>query len=230
MNIIITGTSRGIGLHLANHFLAKKWNVIGISRGNNGITHPNYAHLNCDLTSEESINDCLKSIKKIFKKCDALINNAGIASMNHVMFTTYKSAEKIFSTNFISSFVFTREISKIMMKSNFGRIVNISSVAVPLRLEGEAIYASSKAAIEMFTKITAKELAPFNITVNAVGPSPVNTNLISSIPKEKIDKLIGNQAIKKYGKVEDISNVIDFFLDVKSDNISGQVIYLGGIS
>jgi 3-oxoacyl-[acyl-carrier protein] reductase len=230
LNIIITGTSRGIGLYLVNHFLAKNWNVIGISRGDSDIDNSNYTHLNCDLTSEESVNDCLKIIKKKFKKCDALINNAGIASMNHIMFTTYKTAEKVFATNFLSPFIFTREVSKIMMKSNFGRIVNISTVAVPLRLEGEAIYASSKAALEMFTKITAKELAPFNITVNAVGPSPVNTNLISSVPKEKIENLISKQAIKKYGTEKDISNVIDFFMDINSHNISGQIIYLGGIS
>ena len=116
------------------------------------------------------------------------------------------------------------------MKSRQGRIVNFSSVAVPLNLEGEAIYASSKAALESLTRVSARELAEFSITVNAVGPTPVPTDLISLVPRKKIDELLARQAIRREGSVEDVINVINFFISPSSDFITGQVVYLGGVS
>jgi len=115
------------------------------------------------------------------------------------------------------------------MKQKYGKIINYTTVASPLRLEGEAIYSSSKSAIENFTQTISKELASFNITVNAIGPTPIKTDLIKAIPKEKIDELIEKQTIKRLGTFEDIKNVIDFFIDKKSDFITGQIIYLGGV-
>ena len=116
-----------------------------------------------------------------------------------------------------------------MAKNKYGRIVNFSSVAAPLSLEGESIYGSSKAAIESFTKTAAKEVSRFNITVNALAPTPVETDLIKGLPKENISELINQQTIKRIGKFEDISNVIDFFIKKESDFITGQIMYLGGI-
>ena len=116
-----------------------------------------------------------------------------------------------------------------MVINKVGRIVNFGSVATPLRLEGEAIYASSKAAVINLTQIIAKELGSFGITVNGIGPSPIKTDLIRSVPRQKIQSLIEKQAIKRFGELRDISNVIDFYIDRKSDFITGQFIFLGGI-
>ena len=116
-----------------------------------------------------------------------------------------------------------------MMKQKYGRIINFTSVASALRLEGEAVYAASKAAIENFTQTISKEVAAYDITVNAIGPTPVETDLIKTIPKNKIRDLLDKQAIKRFGTFEDIKNVIDFFIDDKSGFITGQIIYLGGI-
>ena len=110
-----------------------------------------------------------------------------------------------------------------MQKSKFGRIINFSTVAVPLNLEGEAIYASSKAAVVSLTKILSKEFSSFGITVNAIGPTPVKTDLIKSVPEPKIRNLINMQSLKRFGEYKDISNVVDFFIAEESDFITGQI-------
>jgi 3-oxoacyl-[acyl-carrier protein] reductase len=229
MTILVTGTSRGIGLEIANYYLTKNFSIIGISRSLGVISHKNYSHYLCDLTDENSLTETIKIIKKNHKQIDVLINNAGIASMNPILFTKYEMVEKIFKTNFFSAFLLTREISKVMMRNNFGRIVNFSTIAVALDLEGESIYASSKAALESFTRISSKELSEYNITVNAIGPSPIATNLIASISSEKINALLDKQSIKRLGTFDDVINVIDFFISKKSSNITGQTIYMGGV-
>lgn len=227
--IIITGTRKGIGKKLSEYYLNNNDIVIGCSRGESTINHKNYRHFKLDICDEKVVVDMIRSIKKEFYKIDILLNNAGIASMNHSITTSFQSVKNIFATNFFGTFLFTREVSKVMIKQKAGRVVNYTTVAKPLRLEGEAIYAASKAAIENFTQTVSKELAPYKITVNAIGPNPIQTDLIKAIPKKKIDELINKQAIKRLGTIEDIINVIDFFCDEKSDFITGQIIYLGGV-
>jgi 3-oxoacyl-[acyl-carrier protein] reductase len=117
-----------------------------------------------------------------------------------------------------------------MMMHKYGRIVNFTTVATALRLEGEAIYAASKAAVITLTQVLAREFAPYNITVNAIGPTPIETDLIRSVPSEKIDALIQRQAIRRLGVFSDVSNVIDFFIQPESSFVTGQVVFLGGIS
>ncbi|WP_419766229.1 MAG: SDR family NAD(P)-dependent oxidoreductase [Arcobacter sp.] len=228
--IVITGTSKGIGQSLANYYLENGEIVIGCSRGETSIKHENYRHFSLEVNDEKAVIKMIRAVKKEFAKIDILLNNAGMASMNHILTTSVSSVEKIFATNFLGTFIFTRQVAKVMMKQKYGRIVNYTTVASALRLEGEAIYAASKAAIENFTQTSAKELSAFNITVNAIGPTPVQTDLIKAVPKEKIDELLAKQAIKRFGHFDDIKNVIDFFISKKSDFITGQIIYLGGVS
>jgi 3-oxoacyl-[acyl-carrier protein] reductase len=227
--ILITGTSKGIGEYLANYYLGKDNIVVGCSRRASNIDNKNYYHFKLDVTDEKEVIKMVRKVYKDLRKIDVLINNAGIALMNHLIFTPLNKAEDIFKTNFLGTFLLTREVVKIMTKKKFGRIVNFSSIAVPLSIEGEAVYASSKAAIETFTKISAREVSEFNITVNAVAPTPIKTDLIRTLPKEKITKLVNQQAIKRLGTFKDVSNVVDFFIKEESDFITGQIVYLGGV-
>ncbi len=168
-------------------------------------------------------------IRKTYGHLNHLINNAGIAAMNHRALTPMQMVDNVFSTNTKGTFLFSREAYKIMKKNKFGRIINFSTVAVPLKLDGEAAYAASKAAIVTLTQIMAKECGNDGVTVNAVGPTPVQTDLIRNVPEAKIQRLLNNQSVKRFGTFEDVSNVIDFYLDKRSSFITGQVIYLGGI-
>jgi len=228
--ILITGTRKGLGYDLAKYFLDNGHTVCGCSRGLSTIEHPNYKHFELDVTDENAVVKMVRSVKREFKRIDILLNNAGIASMNHILTTPYETAKKVMGTNFLGSFLFMREVSKQMMKQKHGRIVNYSTVAVAFNLEGEAIYASSKAAVETLTKTVSNELASLGITVNAVAPTPVETDLIKAVPKDKIQELLNRQAIPRFGTFEDVKNVINFFIDDKSDFITGQVIYLGGVN
>lgn len=228
-NILITGTSGGIGKALAKHYLAMGNKVIGCSRKKSSLSELNYTHRLLDISNEKDVIKFFSFIRKEYSQLDVLINNAGIASMNHSLLTPIKTVEKILKTNIMGTFLFSREAAKIMKKNQTGRIINFSSIATPLKLEGESVYASSKAAINSLTETLSKEFAPFGITVNCIGPTPIKTNLIKSIPKVKIDDLIKRQAIKRFGEFSDISNVTDFFIRPESEFITGQVIYLGGV-
>ncbi|MDX6696315.1 MAG: 3-oxoacyl-[acyl-carrier protein] reductase [Blastocatellia bacterium] len=227
--LLITGTSRGIGEYLASHYIEQGFQVIGCSRRPVDSTSELYQHFCLDITDEQSVRRMFKEITRSHGRLDVLINNAGIASMNHLLLTPTEVARNIFETNFIGTFLFCREAAKLMKRRGFGRIVNFTTVATPLKLEGEAVYAASKAAVTSFTQIIARELSSFGITVNALGPTPIQTDLIKSVPQEKINQLVERQAIKRLGQFSDISNAIDFFIRPESNFITGQTLFLGGV-
>jgi 3-oxoacyl-[acyl-carrier protein] reductase len=227
--IIITGSRKGIGRFLTEYFINNGDCVVGCSRSNTDFSHPNYTHVNCDVSDERSPKIVIKAAEQKYGKIDFLINNAGVASLNHSILTPGNTVKKIFETNFNGTFYFSREVAKKMIKNGGGKIVNFTTVAVPLNLEGEMIYASSKAAIEKMTKIMSKELALNNIQINAIGPTPIETDLIKAVPANKIQELLEKQSIKKLGTYEDVLNVINFFLNPLSNMITGQIIYLGGL-
>src|SRR6185436_9994508 len=177
-----------------------------------------------------AVDRLFKDLKQQFKTRDVLINNAGVASMNAVALTPVETARRVMETNFMAAFNFSREAIRMMRTSPAARIVNISTVAVPLRLEGEAVYAASKSALETFTRIAAREVAPFGITCNAVGPCPIKTKLTAGVPDQKIQAIIDQQAVRRWAVPADVVNVIEFFLRPESSMITGQVVYLGGVS
>jgi 3-oxoacyl-[acyl-carrier protein] reductase len=227
--MVITGTRKGIGRHLAHYYTAKGFQVMGCSRKGVDYQLDNYRHFCLDVTDESRVKEMFTEIRKTYQRMDILINNAGIAAMNHVLLTPLGTVQKVLGTNVTGTFLFCREAAKLMKKNLYGRIVNFTTVAVPLKLAGEAIYAASKAAVISLTQVMARELADFNITVNSVGPTAITTDLIRSVSEEKIQALVEQQAIRRLGEMDDITNVIDFFINPNSNFVTGQVIFLGGV-
>lgn len=228
--MLITGTRKGIGRFLAEYYVRKGYIVEGCSRKKPEWEVQNYFHHIVDIGDENQVKEMFSNIQKRHGRLDVTINNAGIASMNHILLTPADVVSKIMDTNIKGTFLISRESAKLMKKRRYGRIVNLSTVAVPMQLDGEAIYAASKSAVVTLTKVISRELAEFGITCNVVGPAPIETDLIRAVPKDKINRIVHNLAIKRLGRFEDVANVIDFFIKPESEFITGQVIYLGGVS
>ena len=227
--MIVTGARKGIGRFLAEHYLAEGWTVAGCSRDASDLVHPDYRHFQLDVADERSVVAMLRAVGRAFGRLDVLLNKAGMASMNPALPTPRTTVERIFQTNVFGTFLFCREAAKLMGRRKYGRIVNFATVATPLKLEGEAAYAASKAAVVSLTEVLAREVAGLGVTVNAVGPTPVPTDLVGSVPEAKMTALIARQAIPRYGEMRDVLNAVDFFIRPESDFVTGQTLYLGGV-
>lgn len=227
---VVTGSRKGLGRTLVENLLEQGFIVFGCSRRKSDLEHDNYIHFELDVADEPSVRKMVTFVRKTAKHVDVLINNAGIASMNHAILTPLDSAKNVVNTNLIGTFNVTKQFAPLMKeRPSGGRVVNFSTVAVPFHLGGEAIYAASKAGVEELTRVLAHELAAFGIRVNAVGPTPVETDLIKNVPREKLDELMARQAIPRFATQQDVWRVVEFFIEPENDMVSGQVIYLGGV-
>jgi 3-oxoacyl-[acyl-carrier protein] reductase len=187
-------------------------------------------HFGADVSDEGGVRALFRALRERWGRLDVLINNAGIARMNPMALTPYDTAQQIIGTNLLGTFLCTHAATRLLRRSTAGRIVNLTTVAVPLRLEGESIYAASKSAVETFTRIVARELGGYGITCNAVGPSPLKSHLTQGVPPETMQRLIGRQAVQRWAEPSDVLNVVDFFLRPESSMVTGQIVYLGGAS
>ena len=168
-------------------------------------------------------------IGKAYKHLDVLINNAGQAVMNYAVLTPLKTVKDIMETNFIGAFLCCREAIKLMQKSRSGRIVNLSSISVPMGPAGTSIYSASKAAVEQFSKVLAKEVAAFGITVNTLCLSLVKDGgMAGQIDDKAIRQLVDQGGLSKsWLSLEDITHAIDALIS-KEKIETGQVLNVGG--
>lgn len=182
---LITGTSRGLGLALAEQLLAEGWTVHGFARGAQTLAHANFRAQAVDVADEAAVRAAVAQIPHI----DLLVNNAGAASMNALLLTPGETAERLMRVNYLGAFHCLQAVGKVMVRQRAGRIVNVTTVAVPLALEGEAAYVASKAAVEALTQVAAKELAPSGVIVSAVGFGPIDTALTRAVPRDRLAAL-----------------------------------------
>jgi 3-oxoacyl-[acyl-carrier protein] reductase len=233
--VLITGSSRGVGLELARHFINNNATVIGISRQpNKNLEHSNYHHYSLDLSNPQSISDCFrKEIGCDFKTIDIVINNAAVMTSQYSMIIPLKNILDMVNVNLVAVFLVSRESAKLMRGKTPGRIINIGSMASSLEPVGDAIYAATKSAISTLANVMAKELSSMNITCNTVAITAIETDMLNShsdVAKEKICDIINSLPVPRIATVDDVVNVIDFFASEKSSYITGQTIYLGGIN
>ena len=189
---LITGTSQGLGLALAERLLADGWTVHGFARGPQALAHANFTAHTVDVADEGAVRSTV-SVVTASGRIDLLINNAGAAALNAFLLTPGSVAESLMRVNYLGTFHCLQAVGKVMVRQRSGLVVNLTTVAVPLSLEGEAAYVASKAAVEALTKVAAKELATQGVRVVALGLGPVDTRLTRAVPKAALAKI--NDAI-----------------------------------
>ena len=228
--ILITGTSRGIGRYLAEYYLAKGYFVIGCSRSKVDLDSENYLHFCLDLCNHKELKDLFREIKRKYGRLDILINNAGLSSINYALMLNYENVQDLFKTNVISNIFASTEAVKLMKRNNFGRIVNISSIHVPLASVGTSLYSTTKSSIEHFSRVLSKEISTYGITINNIGLSLVkDTNMVSELSDQAIEEISKNLSLSEFISFEDISYCIDFFISKDAGFITGQTIYTSGV-
>ncbi len=220
---LITGSSQGLGRALAERLLSEGWIVHGFARGPQELRHAAFTAHAVDVTDEAAVRAAVATMATA-GRIDLLVNNAGAASMNALLLTPSSVAEHLMRVNYLGAFHCLQAVGKVMVRQRAGRIINLTTVAVPLSLEGEAAYVASKAAVEALTQVAAKELAPSGVVVTAVGFGPIDTQLTRAVPKAALAKI--NTTI---GRPEGttMAEAVDFLLAHFHSAKGGSVEYLG---
>ena len=227
--VVVTGARKGLGQVLANHFLAGGAKVIGISRGEATIRHPEYAHYAADVGDDAAVREVFIQIARALGKVDIVVNNAAVLTSMHAMLMPATRAEEMIRTNVLGVLYVSREAAKLMRKSKWGRIINIGSMASTLEPVGDSMYAATKSASLTLTGVLAKEFASYGVTVNTLAVTAFETDMLDQLPREKVDAVIAGLPLARYPTTEDITNVVDFFASPRSSYITAQTLYLGGV-
>jgi len=227
LTALITGTSQGLGLALAERLLADGWTVHGFARGAQTLAHERFTAHVVDITDESAVRAAVAAVAAA-GRIDLLINNAGAAALNAFLLTPGSVAEYLMRVNYLGTFHCLQAVGKVMVRQRGGLVINLTTVAVPLSLEGEAAYVASKAAVEALTKVAAKELATQGVRVVAFGLGPVDTRLTRAVPKAALAKI--NDAIGR-PQGTTMKEAVDFILSRISapDLKSGSVEYFGTV-
>lgn len=234
---IVTGASRGIGAEVAKRLAADGFAVV-INYANSTSEAEELAEqliadggqavaIQADVASADDVRRLFDATEHHLGKVDVLVNNAGVMTTVPLADATDEVFERTFAINTRGTFNTLREASKRM--NDGGRVINFSSTALALKLPGYAIYNASKAAVESLTHVFAKELRGRNITVNAVAPGPVATDLfLDGKTDEQIKHFASLPPLQRLGEPEDIANVVAFLAGPDSGWINGQILRANG--
>lgn len=235
---LVTGASRGIGRQAALTLAKKGAMVIVNYNGSQARAEDVEKEIvagggkavvyGCDVSDYAKAEDMIKYIIKEYGSIDILVNNAGVTRDNLLMKMSEEDFDKVISTNLKGAFNCIKHVSRQMLRQKSGRIVSISSVVGIAGNAGQANYAASKAGIIGLTKSAAKELGSRGITVNAIAPGYVETEMTEVLSEDLKEKMVENIALRRAGKPEDIANAVAFLVSEEASYITGQVISVDG--
>lgn len=234
---IVTGGTRGIGLETVKVFKENNAKVI-LFGSRYETVEKTIEKLNKEgmkvkgyypnLSKYDEIEEVISEIYKDYGKIDILVNNAGISANKKIEDTTQEEFEKIMDLNVNSMFLVTKAIVPYMKKSRSGVILNTSSMVSIYGQPSGVGYPASKFAVNGFTKSMARELAPFNIRVNAVAPGITRTDMVKALPKEMIEPLIRTIPLGRIGEPRDIANGFLFLASELASYITGEILSIDG--
>ena len=235
--VLITGASRGIGKAISIKLAENGARVVLLSRDEHELKKINDEFTNngfqsiykaTDVSKLNDLIDAVEYTKSTWNTVDAIINNAGIREDNLIARMKVESFERVIDVNLKGTFNGIKSVSKLMIKNNYGRIINISSVIAHIGNKGQSNYSASKSGIIGLTKSAAKELAQKNITVNAIAPGYIETNMTEKINNINKKQLLNSIPLNRFGKPEDIACLACFLLSDQADYITGQTINVDG--
>ena len=227
---LVTGSRRGVGRMIAEHFLRNEGHVVGFARGESSIDHPNYHHLQVDIGDPSSVQRGFAELKKVAQTVHIVVNIAAVLTSQYALIMAPAQAQAMINVNLMGAFMVSREASKLMRKEKWGRIINIGSMATSLEPIGDSIYAACKAGLTTLSNVMAKELAPLNITCNTLSITAIKTDMLLKLPVNKIDAVIAGLPIPRYAEADDIFNIVDFLASERSSYITAQNIFMGGVN
>ncbi len=232
-NVVVTGCTRGIGRQIAIDLAQEGYLVIGIyheSVNEAKILEKEFgiATYQCDLSDTEQIKQVSESILREFTNIYAVVNNAGVSLEGLFTDITDEQYDKVFDTNVKATMLLTQALLPNMIKNKQGRVVNISSIWGVSGASCEVVYSASKSAIIGFTKALSKEVGPSGITVNAIAPGVIKTDMLNCYSESDLEVLAQETSLQRLGSTKDVSGVVSFFLSEKADYITGQVLTVDG--
>lgn len=234
---LVTGASRGIGQAIALELAGMGVTVIGTATSDSGadaITaylkeagHPGRG-LRLQVTEDGACDSVVEMVTKEFGSIDILVNNAGITRDNLLMRMKDEEWDALFATNLRPIYKLSKAVMRGMMKARWGRIINITSVVGAIGNAGQTNYSAAKAAMFGFTKSLAKEVGSRGVTVNAVAPGFIDTDMTKGLPDEQKAKLIENIALGRLGLPQDIADAVGFLASDKAAYITGCTLHVNG--
>lgn len=234
---LVTGAARGIGFAIASELAGDGCSVV-ISDILAEMAQESAARLASagakalavcgDVSKADDVETMFNQAHEEFGRVDVLVNNAGVTRDNLILRLDEKDWDLVLDINLKGAFLCTRAASKIMMKNRWGRIINIASVVGLMGNAGQANYSASKAGLIGLTKSCAKELASRNITVNAVAPGYIQTEMTEKLPAAVKDGLLSIVPLKRPGTPQEVARVVSFLASDKAEYLTGQVIHCDG--
>jgi 3-oxoacyl-[acyl-carrier protein] reductase len=235
---LVTGASRGIGRAIALALGRAGAFVIINYRGNQLAAEETlralgeaggYGELQqFDIAVETQVDEAVKKVVDRQKKIDILVNNAGVASDNLLMRLKPNEWEEVIGTNLKGAVLCTKAVSRHMIRQHYGRIINLSSVVAQTGNAGQSLYAAAKAGLLGFTKALARELASRNVTVNAVAPGFIETDMTAKLPEKLRQDFLADIPLGRFGTCEEVAEMIVFLAGPGGGYITGQVLGVNG--
>ncbi|WP_338753962.1 3-oxoacyl-[acyl-carrier-protein] reductase [Bacillus sp. FJAT-52991] len=235
---LVTGASRGIGreiaLELARQGADVAVNYSGSEAKANEVVEEIKAlgrqaiAIQCNVSSGESVQEMISQTVNTFGKIDILVNNAGITRDNLLMRMKEQEWDDVIDTNLKGVFLCTKAVTRPMMKQRSGRIVNIASIVGVSGNPGQANYVAAKAGVIGLTKTTAKELASRGITVNAIAPGFITTDMTDTLPEEVKQAMLNQIPLARFGEPTDIAKAVVFLASEDSKYMTGQTLHIDG--
>lgn len=236
--VLITGSSRGIGAAIAQRLNNEYKIIINYNNSKDKAlkllenlrkTNPNVIAVKADVSKEEDVNMLFDLAEKNFSHVDILINNAGISHFSQIQDIEFETWKKVISSNLNSVFLSSKRAIPNMIKNNYGVIINMSSIWGDFGASMEALYSTSKGAINTFTKALSKELAPSGIRVNAVAPGIVDTDMMrNDFSYQELEELKKEVSVNRFAKPEEIADLISYLISDQASYITGDIIHING--